>query len=647
MSVHGNGKQKARPGLTGHGLTDQEHDPGQASLPNAASFYARLERAVADPIDTRHAGAVLFFDLDDFKAINSSLGRATGDWMLSTIAQRLLDGTAETDFLARFGGDQFAVLLESVSEEQAVHVTKVLLDAIACPLDADSGKIHASAGIAMVHGPPATPNSLLVEAEDSAALAKKRGGNQLALQGDKASARLRDDVGLESDLRMALERGELALRFAPIVDMTEGTTVGLEALLRWHHPTLGYVSPERIASLAERSALIISLGGWILGTVCLQLADWRASGVAVPPVSVNVSPRQLASADFVTDLGAVVSEHDLPAEALIVEVTETAPLGVPESPVGVLNELQAIGFRTVLDDFGTGYSSLSDLNEFSVYGVKIDRSFVAQLPDGAHARAIVAAILALGQALGMRIVADGVANADQAAALGRLGCRHAQGALFSEPLAPERIPEALRASSYPGCGAEDVETMHLATAASVLGVSSSTVRRWTDDRRLSAVRTGGGHRRLVRSDVERERKRLNLGPVTRAAVEPRAPLPHIGAILVQRSHWIAGVSVRSIYLGDDQGWFGTPGGAGALERWLTEIGQGLSSGEFDRVTHATGTVLAAARDAGVPLGERLSLLDGVAHAARAALDSDQPGSAELRDWLRVARVLRQRAVAQA
>jgi diguanylate cyclase (GGDEF)-like protein/excisionase family DNA binding protein len=642
MSADPNGEQQAQ-----NAPPDEGDHCRLASLPNAATFFARLETALADPIDDEHAGAVLFFDLDDFKGINSSLGRATGDWMLSTIAQRLLDGSAACDFLARFGGDQFALLLESVSEKQAVHVTKVLLEAIASPLEAGNETVNASAGIAMVHGPPVTPNSLLVEAENSAALAKKRGGDQLALQGNKASARLRLDVGLENDLRGAIEREELALAFQPIVDMRDGTTVGLEAFLRWHHPELGDVSSRRIASLAERSSLIVSLGSWVLRAVCSQLADWRDSGVAAPPVSVNVSPRQLANADFISNLSVLFHTHNLPVEAIVLEVTETAPLSVPESPVGVLCKLQSLGFRTMLDHFGTGFSSLSDLNEFSVYGVKIDRSFVTQLPEGAHALAIVAAVVALGDSLGMRIVADGVGTTEQAETLRRLGCRQAQGMLFSPPLAGTGIPAALRTVSYPACGGEDVETMHLGAAASTLGVSASTIRRWIDDQRLSAVRTRGGHRRLVRSDVERERERLRPGPVVRAAAGPRATLPHIGAVVLQRSAWIARVSLRSVYLGDDQGWFGTPGGAAELERWLTEIGQGLSAGDFNRVTHATDAVLRAARDAGVPLGERLSLLDGVAQAARAALEADQPRSAELRDWLRVGRVLSQRAAQEA
>lgn len=464
------------------------------------------------------------------------------------------------------------------------------------------------------------------------------------LKGRGQSHSLRDDVLLESDLRRALERDELALAFQPIVDMREGTIVGLEALLRWCHPTLGDVSPARFVPLAERSSLILSLGSWVSRTVCQQVASWRASGLDVPPVNVNVSPRELANADYAVHLRELCQEHLVPPEAIVLEVTETVPLSVPESLLGVLRELQALGFRTMLDDFGTRYSSLSDLNEFSVYGVKIDRSFVAQLPEGAHARAIVAAVVALGQALGMRVVAEGVETSEQAETLRRVGCRHAQGWLFSPALAAEGVPAALRTACYSVCLGDQGETMHLGTAASALGVSASTIRRWIDDRRISAVRTPGGHRRLLASDVERERERLYPGPLLRVPREPQAPLPQIGAAILQRGAWIGKTSLRSVYLSDDHGWFGTPAGAGQLKCWLNAIGEGLSSGDFKRVTDATGVLLSASRDAGVRLAERVSLLDGVGQAAQAALEAEHAGSEESRDWLRVAHVLRRLAV---
>jgi excisionase family DNA binding protein len=483
--------------------------------------------------------------------------------------------------------------------------------------------------------------------EDSAALAKRRGGDQLAVEGDEAAERVREDVQLETDLRDALAGGELALEYQPIVDMRDGATAGLEAILRWQHPTLGDVPPERFVPLAERSSLILSLGNWVLESVTTQLTGWRDSGVVVPPVSVNVSPRQLANANFVADLGELFDEQHLPREAIVLELIETAPLSAPESPVGVLRELQVRGVRTMLDDFGTGYSSLSDLDEFSVFGVKIDRSFVAQLPESAHALAIVAAVLALGQALGMRTIAQGVETVDQADALRGVSCQYAQGALFSPPLPAERVPQALRATGDSARTGGTVETMHLGIAASALGVSASTIRRWIDDRRLSAVRTSGGHRHLVRSDVERERKRLHLGPTVRAPPPPGAPMPHIGGAILKQNAWIGEIALRSVYLGEDHGWLGTFAGAAEMECWLEEIGLGLSAGDFKRVTDATEALLAGARDAGVPLGERVSLLDGVAQAARATIEADQPGSEELRDWLRVARILRQLAVREA
>jgi EAL domain-containing protein (putative c-di-GMP-specific phosphodiesterase class I) len=196
--------------------------------------------------------------------------------------------------------------------------------------------------------------------------------------------------------------------------------------------------------LAERSSLILSLGRWVLRAVCRQLAAWRVSGLDVPPVNVNVSPRELASTDFAQHLDALCREHLVLPEAIVLEVTETVPLTVPGSPAYVLRQLQALGFRAMLDDFGTGYSSLSDLNEFSWHGVKIDRSFVAQLPRGAHALAIVTAVVAWGRALGMRVVAEGVETREQAETLRRAGCRHVQGWLFSRALTAERVPTELR-----------------------------------------------------------------------------------------------------------------------------------------------------------------------------------------------------------
>jgi diguanylate cyclase (GGDEF)-like protein/excisionase family DNA binding protein/PAS domain S-box-containing protein len=624
------------------------HEPREdplTGLPSVSVLRQRLEATLEEPFDEDAPGAVLFVDIDGFRTVNASLGRATGDQMLTAIAQRLRGADEGTAFLARVGGDQFALLLKGVSQEQALEVTRLLREAIALPLQVASVAISGlvSTGVAMIRGPASTADGLLSEAESAAALAKRRGGDQVAIFDDEARERLYADVQLELDLRRALDRDELVLVFQPTVDMGDRTIVGFEAFPRWRHPTLGDISPEQFLPLAERSTLILQFGDWFLRSVCTQLSAWRAAGLDVPPVSLNISPRQLAQADFGKGLRELLEKAKIPPEAIVLEVAETAPLSLPESPTAILRELQSLGFRTMLDEFGTGCSSLSDLEEFPLYGVKIDHSFIAQLPDGPHAIAIVGGVLKMGEALGLRVVATGVDTTEQAQALHSLGCLHGQGQLFSRPLAGDLIPAVLE--DVPGAAeASEEQTMHLGAAAQALGVSTSTVRRWIDNAKISAVRTSGGHRRIRRSDVERERRRRDPGPTVRSAQVPEHALPHVGAVVLQRSDWLCDISLRSLYVGDDHGWFGTPGGRAELDCWLQVVGQGLESGDFVRVTDATTEMLRAARGAGVPLPERVSLLDSLAQAASAALAADHAGAEEMRDWHRTARVLRQLAV---
>jgi diguanylate cyclase (GGDEF)-like protein/excisionase family DNA binding protein len=607
-------------------------------------FRAQLDEAIAGADDQGSAGAVVYVGLDGFRAVSSGLGREAGQAVLAALGQRLRHATRGGSVVAHLGGDQFAVLLPPASQLRTLRSAEQLRQIVAVPIRLGDRLIvrHASAGIAIVRPWPATAEGLICEAESAVALAKLRGGDQVAMFDPRAHTGLQEDARLEVDLSEALDRDELSLVFHPVVDLYDGRIIMLEALVRWNHPEHGAIAAGRLVALAEQTALRSHLGRWVLRAACAAAAGWQAAGADPPPVSVNVSPQELARPGFAQEALAIRTAAGLAHHAIMLEITGTSPLPLLKSLDSVIDDLHASGFRVLLDDFCSGAASLRHLEEFRVSGVKIDRSLTLRLGQDAYPRALISAILGLGRTLGLRVIVDGVETAEQAELLRGLGCREGQGWLFSRPLTADAVPEILRnRSPMPGTG-ED-QTMSLGAAVEALGVSASTVRRRIADGHLAASRTRGGHRRLRRSDVERERRRTHQGPVVRPPQDPGGKLPAIGAILLERGPWIRDVALRYVYVGDDHGWFGTPGGQSELDLWLAEVGDGLSSGCFEQVTAATTAVLDAARDAGVSLAERVSLLDATAQGARAALAGRGAPAGELRDWIRVGRVLRQLA----
>jgi diguanylate cyclase (GGDEF)-like protein/PAS domain S-box-containing protein len=413
------------------------------ALPNRALLVDRLEHALHRAARSGEQVGVLFVDLDGFKVINDSLGHGAGDSVLRACVPRLRDVLREADTLARFGGDEFVVVCEDAGSAADVsRVARRIVEAFRDPIEV-AGSDHvvtASVGVAMAepeHGAAAA----IRDADAAMYEAKRQGRNRFELFDRAMREAVVRRLALERALRGAVERGELSLVYQPIVELVAGRPTSLEALLRWT-PADGPVSPAELIPVAEQTGLIVPIGAWVLETACRQLAAWRAQpGLEHMQVRVNVSTRELVEDDFRDRVVAVLEETGVPPQALGLELTESALMSEGERLVDTLDALRARGVKLLLDDFGTGFSSLSRLHRLPLDVLKIDRAFVVGLGDGdAASHAIADAVIRLGDALGLTTVAEGVETEQQRETLLALGCRRAQGFLFSRPLAPDAVP---------------------------------------------------------------------------------------------------------------------------------------------------------------------------------------------------------------
>ena len=412
-------------------------------LPNRVIFHQLFEQSIRSAHRSGRRCALLFIDLDRFKVINDSLGHGAGDMLLVEAAERLKGCVREGDLVARFGGDEFVIVLDGVYDrEQIANVAKKILAALLPPivLAGHECRTTGSIGIAVFPDNGNDVQTLTKNADMAMYLAKEEGKNNFRFFSTEVKSQSIERLKLEADLRHALELNQFTLQYQPKIEVATGQISGVEALLRWTHPELGNLPPTEFIPLAEETGLIIPIGRWVLKNACAQNMAWQRSGL--PPISmaVNLSPRQFLDPNLLDDIDGVLACTGMPAHLLQLEITESMVMQNVERAIKLLDEIRGRGVRLAIDDFGTGYSSMSLMKKFPIDTIKIDRSFVRDLAQSAEDRAIATAIISMGKALGLTVVAEGVETTEQDAFLRGHACDEVQGYLFSKPLRPEDIP---------------------------------------------------------------------------------------------------------------------------------------------------------------------------------------------------------------
>lgn len=419
------------------------HDP-LTDLPNRALFLDRLELALARSRRQHHTLAVLFLDVDNFKVINDSLGHEIGYQFLMSVAERLRSCVRVGDTVARFGGDEFTLLLEDLQREnEAIEVAERVrtMFRTAVPIAGHELVTTASVGIAFSTTGQESPQDLLRAADVALYRAKHLGKARSAVFERGMTAPIHERLALERDIRRALRRGEFQVFYQPLVDLASGQIRAVEALLRWRHPQRGLVSPDEFVLVAEETGLIVEIGQWVLEQACRQVRAWQRAVAADPPLalSVNLSAYQFRDAGLVEAIRGALSAVGLPPSRLVLEITESLMMEEGSDTSAVLQALKLMGVSLAIDDFGTGYSSLSYLKRFPLDYLKIDRSFVVGLEQDPPSQALVSAIVAAAQALGVAVIAEGVETPAQLVKLRALGCQAGQGYLFARPGTAEDI----------------------------------------------------------------------------------------------------------------------------------------------------------------------------------------------------------------
>ncbi|MFK4231485.1 putative bifunctional diguanylate cyclase/phosphodiesterase [Pseudomonas guariconensis] len=415
-------------------------------LPNRTLLAERIDQAISKVAEQGGCFALMFIDLDGFKPVNDAFGHHVGDLLLKAVAARLRGHLHSQDTLARIGGDEFVLLVELQEPADAMEVAVKQVNLVARPYrvaDHDL-QLSASVGIVLYPGNGLDQHELLRNADAAMYHAKSAGKNGYSFFDVSMNSNARQQLQLLQDLRAALEHGQFRLHYQPKFDALARQPIGAEALLRWEHPQQGLLLPDRFIGLAEKTGLIIPIGEWVLGEACRQMREWLEQGHDDWRIAVNLSAIQFCHAGLVDSVARALASNRLPANRLTLEITETTAMRDADASLTVLQKLSDMGVDLSIDDFGTGYSSLMYLKRLPANELKIDRGFVRDLEQDSDDAAIVSAIVALGQALGLRIVAEGVETSRQQEFLTRLGCDSLQGYLLGQPMPAEQFMKALK-----------------------------------------------------------------------------------------------------------------------------------------------------------------------------------------------------------
>jgi diguanylate cyclase (GGDEF)-like protein/PAS domain S-box-containing protein/excisionase family DNA binding protein len=625
-------------------------------LANRPLFENRLQQALERARREQGDAAVLFVDVDGFGRLNDGFGYRTGDEVLVGVGARLA-GVLPADATAgRLAGDDFAVLVPGVATDaEALELAERIGAALSEPMLAGGRELSltASIGVVLTERGTGTVAEVLRTATVAATRARERGGARAELATQGMRRRLLHAAEIEQGLRRALTDGELRLHYQPILDLSSGTIVAVEAFVRWQHPDHGLLAPAQFLAAAEATGLAVPLGAEIVSIACCELATWRRvlgedPKRPLPAVHVNISARQFAAPGLAGTVSRALRRSGLPPDRLVLEIAETMVTGEGQLALEQLDDLRGVGVRIALDRFGTGYSSLAAIRQLPFDALKVDSSFLTDLgdtsfpaPGGSRDARLIAAMIQIGRSLGLPMTAAKVETEQQLRLLRSLGLERAQGELFAPPLSAEAALELVRsghawsalldatrppdAAAAPpaGVAADDAvaasgATLSLGQAAHALRISTTTARRWADDGRLGATRTAGGHRRFAAADVRRllaARGRPQVAP----ADPPRRPLPGLAKLVDEHGAALGDLSWRGLYGELRAGFFLDVEGRAAAERWTGALSSAAATANYEMLHKATTALMRSAEQGGASLLERHLALERFCETASRAL----------------------------